>query len=1025
MTPVSHLVVEAETQAVSVDTIGMRVFSRWAGGGDVARLIERGRGMFLKKNLLLSVAVLSLAGVISVPGAAWAQADSPPAKPSAKPAAPAKSEQKDTTVEEVVVTGSRIRRTNYNTPAPVQVITTDDAKLQGLFDPGAILQGSTAAAGYVQINNQFSGYVVNGGPGVDSLSLRGLGGQRTLVLLNGRRLNPAGVSGTVAAVDLNVIPDALVDRYEILKDGASSIYGSDAIGGVVNIITRDKFDGLDLETNDALPTNGAGQQFELSVAGGRVRDNYHVLFGLQYFAQEAIKIRDLPGGACPLELQQLPTGGGYNFGRTYADGSPYCANTQTDNVENLDTGKLWVYDASQGPLFPYTLFKQDGFGTVPRHTNIATDPRTADVDALSPSTRTSFTVLGGVDLPHNVEFYFEDLTTYRHSHQAAFLPELFPSTDDTITNVSYNPFNPFPDFVQPVLTIPVAQDTQDVWAGRALFGLRGDFGAFLHDWKWDVALTYGFSRATYKTQTVLADRFDKAIDVVVAPSGFDPSLVRYNPLDQKLYTCRVNITNPAARCFPLNMFESSAALTTDPALAYIRTFDKGWTNYDQVVLDATANGPLFKLPAGEVQGVIGVEFRYDDLNDYPGKYAVAQDYLGLSSAGQTKGDDDVVEAYVEGEAPLIKGAPLIDNFTVNLSGRFTNYRTGGQASTYKVGVTWQIIPSLRVRATYGTSFRGPALYENYLAAQTGYAYVTDPCQLYGDSAAPGSNLYKNCLSEGLAPDGHGYSAYPEVFTQGARGRLKSETSKNLTVGPVWQPSFADLQVGVSYFHIEVDNEISTLGADNILNLCYESADFRNGSPYCTLVSPRDNNGNIALINDSYLNIAEEIVSGVDFTATYKRKFSFGEFAFNGDATYALEDNQELFPGAGFTNFTGTFGQPRWVGDAQFRFKHGDWSAAWTMNYLGDQSEYSQTGETPGGRYLQRQKAQLYHSLSVTYEADKWRATVGVRDLFDTYPPVISNSNDVAYAPRVGEFANGYGNLDLFGRTVFIVLRKSF
>ena len=371
---------------------------------------------------------------------------SPPAAPTPPPPAKAPPKDKDTgsTVGELVVTGSRIRRNDYNTPAPVEVLTTEDAKLQGLVDPTAILQNSTAAAGYTQINQQFGQYVVNGGPGADTIGLRGLGAQRTLVLLNGRRLNPAGVGGTVAAVDLNVIPDALVDRYEVLKDGASSIYGSDAIAGVINIITRDKFDGLNIETSDSFPTRRAGGINEVAVSGGRVRDNYHILFGLQYHQEGEIKIRELPGGACPLELQRLPTGGPYNFGRTYADGSPYCSNTQTDNVTDFDTGSTWEYDPTQSAQFPYSLLENPPFGTVPRVTNINTDPRTADVDAISPVQRTALTVLGGVDLPSNAEFYFEDLVTNRRSQQAAFLPEFFPASFDDAEAVSRpDPFSPF------------------------------------------------------------------------------------------------------------------------------------------------------------------------------------------------------------------------------------------------------------------------------------------------------------------------------------------------------------------------------------------------------------------------------------------------------------------------------------------------------------------------------------------------------------------------------------------------------
>lgn len=984
--------------------------------------------MLLKRKLLVSAAGLMLAAA-GTPGLVLAQTSSTPQTPA--PPSPA-SDKNSTTVGELVVTGSHLKHTQYNTPAPVQIITTDDSKLEGLIDPTAILQGSTAAAGYSQINQQFGQYVVNGGPGADTIGLRGLGSQRTLVLLNGRRLNPAGVSGTVADVDLNVIPDALVDRYEVLKDGASSIYGSDAIGGVINIITRDKFDGLNISTSDSIPQEGAGNIYEVSLTGGRVRDNYHILFGLQYHQEDRIRIKDLPGGACPSDLEQLPTGGGYTSNRSYANGAPYCANTQTDYLTDYSTGLTWVLDANQPANMPYTPFVQDDFGVTPRITNIATDPRTADVDAYSPVQRTAFTLLGGVDLPHNTEFYFEDLVTNRRSQQAAYLPELFPASFSDAVNVSISPFNPFQgDLVVPVTTLPVQNFSQDVWAGRFLFGLRGDFGSLLKGWTWDTSLIYGFSRATYIDHPLLTSKVENALNVVpyTGQPGVTSSEVRTSPVDGMPYTCAIDVTDPGEGCYPVNFFESYTALASDPALKYMRTTERGRTDYDQVVLDATANGPVFKLPAGELMGVVGLEARYDKLYDNPGPDSINQNIFNESTAGITQGDDDVVEVYAEAEAPIVKGVPGIDQLTLNLSGRFTDYKTGGSDFTYKVGANWQIIPSLRIRATYGTSFRGPALYENYLASQTSFSEAQDPCYQYQQDD-PSSNLYKNCATalagvHQTAPLWPGYSSTPEVLTQGAQGRLKSETSKNLTVGPVWQPSFADLQVSIDYFRIEVDNEIARLGDVNILNLCYDSAQFYNGSPYCTLVSPRDSQGDIALINDSYLNISEQIISGVDVSARYQNKFSFGRLILDAEVTRAFEDNQELFPGAGFTNFTGTFGEPRWVGDGEMRFKRGDWEFVYTVNYLGDQNEYGLTGETPGGRYLEYQAAQFYHSLSVMYEADKWKVIFGVRDILNSYPPVISNNPDTAYAPRVGEFTNGYGNLNLYGRTFFVSLSKDF
>ncbi len=991
--------------------------------GNGAQRDARGLSLMSKRHLLATSFISGLTGVLlaALPAVVLAQ-DKPtvpppkPAPPAAAPAAPA---------SDLVVTGSRIRRTSFNVPAPVQIITTEDSRSEGLFSATDILQKSSIAAGSVQINNQFGGFVVNGGSGVDTVSLRGLGSERTLVLLNGRRLNPAGVSGTVAAVDLNIIPDNLIERYEILKDGASSIYGSDAIGGVVNIITRDRFDGLSIEASSVLPTRGPGKGYDVSISGGRVRDKYHVLFGLEYTQQDPIKIGDLPGGQCPRELQKLPSGTEYNFGRTNQDGTPYCDFQQTDNVQTFIEGQLYVFDPNQPASFPFVKFQQDPFGTAnPRHTNIATDPRERDVDAASGSKRWSGVAIGGVDLSPSTELYFESLFTHRESSQAAYLPVFFPSTNDQIVTVSFNPFNPFADFVQPILTLPVQHFTQNVNAGRGLIGLRGDFSP-VRGWKWDASVTFGESDADYVSHPVISSRVMNALDVVPTPAGFDSSLSRLNPVDGLNYTCAINLTNPGEKCYPINWFVGSKAFATDKALAYISATDRGHTNYKQVVASGSLDGPLFNLPAGPLQAVLGAEFRYDKLNDTPGAFAVARDYFGQSTSGITIGDESVIEGYGELEAPLVKGKPFFDSLTVNGSVRFTHYKTAGDSWTYKGSVNWQVVPSLRFRGTYGTSFRGPALFENYLAAQTSFTGAQDPCQNYGANADPASNLFKNCASEGLAPNFPGYNATPQVFAQGALGRLKPETSKNLTIGPIWQPSFMDLQVQVDYFHIEIDNEISQLGAVNLLNLCYDSNQFRSGSPYCAEIEARDAGGNINNINDSYLNISRQITSGLDLTVLYRKEFKFAQLRFHGEATYTLQDKFELVPGDGLTSFNGTFGEPRLVFNTDTRIKHGNWEFTWSTTFLSKQEEYSQVGVPAGGRYLLHQPSQLYHTLSVTYQGDKWKATVGVSNVTNDYPPTISTNPFPANTPRVGEFANGYGNLTLQGRAFFIDLKKDF
>ncbi len=974
----------------------------------------------MKRGLLATTIIGGLSGIVlaGVPAASWAQ-DQGATPPPAKPATPSSASN----VGELVVTGSRIRHTTFNSPAPISVITTQESKDVGLLTATQMLQKSTAAAGSVQINEQFGGYIVNGGPGVDTVSLRGLGDVRTLVLLNGRRLNPAGVGGTVAAVDLNIIPENMIDRYEILKDGASSIYGSDAIGGVVNIITKNNIHGLEIEADGYVPQNhGAGQAYVVSVDGGIVQDKYHIMFGIEHDNQTAVRQGDLPNGNCPHELQKLPNGTAYDFGRSYANGAPYCALTQTNLVGDFSTGATWVYDPSQPASFPYVLFHQDPFGSNPRHTNIATDPRDADVDASSPSRRTSGYINGGIDLTPTMELYFEGLLTNRTA-SVDYGQQFFPADDNTIIAASFSPFNPFPDFVQPVLTFPINRETVDVTAGRALIGLKGDLFK-VPDWKFDLGVTYGQNDGSLTLHPQLASKLNNALDVVAVGPGFSGPK-RFNPVDGLTYTCSVNLTNPNEHCVPLNWFESSQQLAGDPALAYISSTDVEHTHYKQVVVDGHIDGPLFNLPAGPVQGVLGGEFRYDNLDNLPGPEALAQDYFNFTSEGITKGDESVTEAYGEVEVPILKGKPLFESLTFNGSARFTHHSLAGNHWTFKASGNWQLIPSFRVRATYGTSFRGPELYENYLASLIGFTSAADPCIRYGANADPSSNLYKNCASEGLPLTWVGYSSTPQDIQEGAQGRLKPETSKNLTIGGVFQPSFADLQITLDYYHIQINNEISQLGAANILGLCYESTQFRSGSPYCTLISPRNGNGDILSIDDRYLNIAEEKTSGIDLEILYRKEFNFGRISLHGEATYQLEHTQTLFPGSDPLNFLGTFGYPRMVFNTDARLKHGNWEFTWATTFLGHQQEYSLTGETPGGRYNLDQTAQLYHTLSVSYTGDKWRAEVGVRNIADSYPPVISFNPDTNYASRIGEFANGYGNLELLGRTFFFNLYKKF
>lgn len=209
--------------------------------------------------------------------------------------------------QEVTVTGSRLRNSEFNAITPVQTITAEEGALRGFADTAALIQSSTVAGNSTQINNNFSGFVVNGGPGVNTVGLRGLGADRTLVLLNGKRLGPSGVSGSVSSVDLNTIPQTIIDRIDIVKDGSSSIYGSDALAGIVNIITKQNIDGGDLHAYARPSIQGGGDVYDISGDYGKKFSRGYVNGSLDYYHQEALHYADRNYLSCAQDYAYDPT----------------------------------------------------------------------------------------------------------------------------------------------------------------------------------------------------------------------------------------------------------------------------------------------------------------------------------------------------------------------------------------------------------------------------------------------------------------------------------------------------------------------------------------------------------------------------------------------------------------------------------------------------------------------------------------------------------------------------------------------
>ena len=959
-----------------------------------------------------------------------AQEATPPADGStATPAAPKTAPVEDATTE-IVVTGSRIRKSEFNSAAPVQIITSERSSLSGMISAADVLQSSSIAAGAGQINNTFTGYVVDGGDGVNTLSLRGLGAQRSLILINGRRMPPAGVSGTVGAVDLNFIPQSLVSRYEILTDGASSIYGSDAVAGVVNVITTKNYDGLHLEASGLKSEKSGADSYSASAMWGKSFDKGNILISGEYYEQKPLYLSDRPGLACPQDYY-------YNADGTRADRidpntgkySCYNANGLAQNVV-IDAFTGRYYRSKPGSVTTVGIPGIPDFESVTSNSQIDFDPQEAlDATAFSPVKRGFLFAQGNYrpDWLGGAELYTELMWGRRESSQSQYA-EIFPYYSD------FASVNPFPTIAQPI-ALHKFTASQKVDFTRLLGGVRGNLG----NWNWDAYVSHSKSDGTYSGTAIYADRVNWG-------TGFDQ--VNFDYMDQT--TGDVCGAGAPAGCIPLNLFTNDAltkAKLTPEEEAWFFTQDVGKTIYEQTIAEATITGDLYQLPAGPLGAAFGVSFREDKIDDLPGELSRSGNSYNQSSAGETKGTDHLSEIFYELEAPVVRGKPFFEDLTLNFSGRYSNYESVGGSGTYKVGFNWAVDNIFRVRGTAGTSFRAPALYELYLNDQTGYLNQLglDPCIRYDDTDAVtgrpkvSPTIKANCLADGVPGDYDGANPSAVITTHGGSD-LKPETSYATTLGFVLTPPNTGFKLAIDFWKIKIADQISSSGAA-VVGACYASVDFRSKPGFCDqFVRDMDSTSptyhSILTIDGSYRNIPTEASAGVDFTVNYEHEFNFGKLSSDAKFTYYKYDKIQLYPDSIIDNYTGLIGQQHWAGDVQTRFTHKDWTLAWTFNYIGNASNIgfrNESGNTggnvsyaPDASYAASVPPFVTHDLELRYRAKTFEVIAGVNNIFDKYAPIIGSGVYAGSASRFGNYPFGSQySTGIIGRQFYLNVSKDF
>ncbi len=942
-------------------------------------------------------------------------------------------------VEEIVVTGSRIRRDAFTSASPITVITSETSALAGLLDTAEILQGSTAASGQ-QIDDSFSGFVTDGGPGALSVALRGFGEQRTLVLVNGKRWGPSGVRGSTNSVDLTAIPSTVIDRIEIFKDGASSVYGADAVAGVINAITKRRFDGFQVNAESLFTEEGGGELYVADATWGKVGDGWSFNVSAGYEKREDMVAADRSWSECDrrprltdqdgdgvLDNSSPETGEPLCFGMIYGfavspfgwvryepslaqpdPSNPYFSIVQAYGIPYFTPVPVHGYKPGSDPNDPDPLWDNEG--------EYYRDVRGPSVESFIPQSElysiTSFGdkdfEIGGRSANLYYELYYNHRSTeYRGYRQ--FFP-VVPRTNPTNPFGIYGPLAGFGGFnVQPVLpSYNLTNNTGEVSVDRVnvFVGLDGDIS---ETWSYATYVGYSYSNGTYKGPQFIEDRVAASLNATLDAGG---NLVCAD--------------NSIPGCVPANLFTHDALLNGRlPAdvLAFITKDSRGETTYKTIQFSGYVTGRLFEFPNGEdVNAVLGVEIRNEDINDVPDIDAQNNNFWGFTTAGITTGDDTVKEVFSELEVPLLKQAPLAEEVVFNGSVRWTDYDSYGDDITYRLALDHQVVPVLRLRGTYGTSFRAPDLYEQFLANQTGFVSgFLDPCINYGDTYEPDDVVYRNCAAEGLPPNhGEQGSASIREIVGGNLG-LEAETSDSWTAGVVYQPGELGFSLAYTWWEIDLENTVAEPSTSYVLGVCYNSEGRTN--PFCDRIAPRDANGFLTDVDSSLLNVGLQTARGADFDFRYEKQFDRFDLTIDGTVTRLVEQRTQIFDDE--FDSVGNWGYPKWNGVADLRIDYRDWTLFWRASFVGKSHEDPVFDSGTANRDRVTSTGDEWtHSVTLRYQNPDWTILGTVRNLFDNKPPLVADGVPRDQTSRVFNTLPGVG-YDRRGRTFVVQVARTF
>jgi iron complex outermembrane receptor protein len=961
-------------------------------------------------KLRLAARTALLAGMsVGAQGVVYAQTG-PAAEPSDTPAA-----EGSTDLGAIEVTGSRLRRVDTETASPVYTIDRSTIESRGIATLGQLLQeipSISGAATNPQVNN-------GGGDGASTVSLRGLGSERTLALLDGRRLGPS--------FDVNSIPINLIERVEVLKEGASAVYGSDAVGGVVNFITRKDYVGADIAYQGGVSGRSDGQAQSVEATYGFSNDKGHAIFGLNYNKQNEIGAGKRDFSKHALYYYKEYSGAAIN--PAYRNGVNSLGSSRTPQ------GRVSLSPDATG--FDQFNCKPDSSG----HKNITRLPGasgatadTANYGCYTGANAFDFQPYNLVETPqergslfadasYNISDSVEWFTDVFHSQtQSGFVIAPLPvdGNNDDITLSANSVYNPFGtdfggdsgnQFLARTNVLGNRFSHVSTVLDQMTTGFRGSIPTTT--WTYDAAFTLQHTDQQNKTSGYLVK---SALQSAIGPSFLDTA-------NGNTPTCGTE-ASPIVGCTPVDLFNLDNPVNQAALAAITSGYENHFTDTTRIY-ELVFSGDVLTWQGGTIKAAVGADYREEFAKTDVDELTEAQAPLFLNCAlaqetcsGDSSGDDKVKELYGELFVPLLQDMPFAKALNVTFGIRYSDYDSFGSTTNSTVKMEYRPINDLLVRGSYAEVFRAPTISDRFAAPASTAALFSDPCtHLSQADLTANPNLAKACV--GVNPNG----AFEAENSQ-ISGVLKSnadldpETGHVVTYGFVYDPHYIrNLSATVDIWHYKLNAAIASPDPNVIADTCATSG----SDAFCNEIHRRDG-GQIQYIDLPTTNVGFFETQGTDLGLKYSLpKTRFGSVRAAIDATYTDKFKYSLGEGVATTNAAGrfdpTFGNfARWRATSSLSWALNGFEFLWSTRFIYGLDVTNSEGHSDGTNADSvavgpiHIPSIIYHDFAAgyTYEPTRTKLTIGVQNAFDKQPPllyqfVLNANTDVSTYDTVGSF----------------------